>query len=83
MLLYVISISIEKPEFIAIWLTLKTALRWDRDRNKNDAQSTTDRIADDITMRGTYLTFLIGNGINIILAFSCVWLLDIAFGCFK
>ncbi len=54
--LYLTSIVVCKPEFIAIWLTLKTVyVSW----NKEESSS-----------RRTYNTFLIGNGLEILYAFA-------------
>ena len=54
--LYLTSIVVGKPEFIAIWLTLKTVyVSW----NKEESSS-----------RRTFNTFLIGNGLEILYAFA-------------
>jgi len=58
-LLYGGSFLIDKPEFILIWLGVKTALRWDRKRNEKEESR-------DKEYRGLFYSFLIGSALNII-----------------
>src|SRR5687768_15773146 len=57
--LYASSFLIGKPEFILLWMGIKTALRWDRKRHKKIPSM-------DVQIRGLYYSFLIGNGLNIL-----------------
>jgi hypothetical protein len=65
-LLYSGSFLIEKPEFILLWLGVKTALRWDRKRNEKEEYQEEYR---KILYRGLYYSFLIGSAINIIFGY--------------
>ena len=69
-LLYSSSMLDGKPEFIFIWLGVKTALKWDRSvKKKKEVETDKERIELEVTQRATYLTYLIGTGLNIILAY--------------
>lgn len=61
-----------KPEFVVLWIGVKTALRWDRDRNL-------DKDTRDIEYRGLYYSFLIGSAINIILAYVVASIVSVKF----
>jgi|WetSurMetagenome_2_1015567.scaffolds.fasta_scaffold37284_1 hypothetical protein len=68
-LLYAGSFALKKPEFIILWIGVKTALRWDRKRKKEEEISDRHR-------RGMYHSFLIGTSLNIIfglIAYSLVF----------
>ncbi len=68
-LLYTGSFLVGKPEFIVLWTGVKTALRWDR-KNKKEKK------AQIISQRGTYHTFLLGTGLNIIFAYISACLIQ-------
>ncbi len=55
--LYLTSIVVRKPEFIALWLTLKTV-------------SQSSRWSKDDSGRAIYNNFLVGNGLSILFAFA-------------
>ena len=59
-LLYIIAFSMGQPIFIGIWLTLKTAARWE-EWTKPDPEK--------IPGRATYNVFLVGSGLSILYAF--------------
>jgi hypothetical protein len=65
--LYTVSIIIKKPEFIAVWIGLKTAIKWNRSQNRKSLSET--------ELRGNYLTQLIGNSLNIIFAIVMVYII--------
>jgi len=61
-ILYVVSLQLDRAEFIGIWLILKTAAKWRRwgaDRNEK---------GDVISGRAIYNIFLLGNGLSLIYA---------------
>ncbi len=60
-LLYAGSFVLKKPEFVILWIGVKTALRWDRKRKNEEEISDRHR-------RGMYHSFLIGTSLNIIFA---------------
>lgn len=75
-LLFSSSFLIDKPEFILLWLGIKTALKWDRKRNEQKEYR-------DFESRGQYFSFLIGNAVNIILAFTIASIISGQFLYFK
>lgn len=66
-ILYLASILTDKPEFIFVWLGVKTAIVWyrkvKRERDYNDTQ------------RRAYHTYLFGTGLNLILAYASACLI--------
>jgi hypothetical protein len=60
--LYLTSIVVGKPEFIAVWLTLKTVYEsWSKEKS---------------SARRTYNTFLVGNGLSILYAFAAAGIIQ-------
>ena len=53
----------DAPEFIFLWIGVKTALRWDRKRKEKED------IPDKHEQRGTYYSFLIGSALSIIISY--------------
>ena len=61
--LYSSSFMIDKAEFVVLWIGVKTAFYWERNRNKDNDKR-------DVEYRGLYYSFLIGSALNIILAYA-------------
>jgi hypothetical protein len=61
-ILYGGSFLIGKPEFIILWIGVKTALKWDRKPVRELDINDTDR-------RGMYHSFLLGTALNIVLGY--------------
>ena len=61
-ILYGGSFLVGKPEFVILWIGVKTALKWDRKPKQEQVLNDTDR-------RGMYHSFLLGTALNIIFGF--------------
>lgn len=79
--LFISAIQIEKPEFIPIWLTLKTAAGWSHWNQLSFEQPNPDGTKTPIRGRQSFNIFLAGNGLTI--SFSLIgsqlitWLLGL------
>lgn len=67
--LYMVSMQIQKPEFIAIWLTLKTVARSRRWTEE-----------ETVPGRAVFNNFLVGNGLSILFALASVGSIEWAAG---
>jgi hypothetical protein len=68
-LLYGGSFLVGKPEFIILWIGVKTALKWER-KPKNEQD------LNDVDRRGMYHSFLLGTALNIIFGYSSACLVE-------
>lgn len=72
--MYTSSILLHAPEFIILWIGVKTALRWfnkitiNRPISWDTDQRSTDK-AQNFDNKKTYLKFLIGNSLNVICSY--------------
>ena len=67
-LMFSFSILVNTPSFIAFWISVKTALKWNS-RPIIKKKKDTNRQLENKENKFTYLRFLIGNAINIILSY--------------
>jgi hypothetical protein len=73
--MYSISIFILKPEFIILWVGIKTALRWDREKSSGEENKFIIKVIN-AEKRGVYYCFLIGNALTIIIGFFIAYHLN-------